>query len=425
MPELFNLIKGDIISITGAGGKTSLMFYLANKLKKRGTVLIVTTTKIFKPENTENNSFIFIYPEEIDSISPQDNFIHIFCSKIQNNKIGSISFEDLDKLKKYFDFILIEADGSANKALKGWKNNEPVIYPNSSKTIAIVDITSLGKEKNEDTIHRFDLFQRQYFNSNKIIEKNDYIDYISSNHLFKGFSNEKILFFNKIESITLFEEFFNIVNSINITSKIYFGSIFKNEFFIFKNITPIILAAGFSKRFLGDKLTFKLSNGKTILEQTLLNISQIKFKEKIVIGKNSFHDELSYKYGYSYINNPKPEFGQSYSVVLGTLNASLSGYLFIPGDMPFLTKNTLLRLIYEFQKYNQIIVPFINGSKKAPVLFPKRYRNELINLKGDSGGREILKKENFIRYDFRNSKEFFDIDTQNDLKKLKILEEDT
>lgn len=93
--------------------------------------------------------------------------------------------------------------------------------------------------------------------------------------------------------------------------------------------------------------------------------------------------------------------------------------------MPFLTKNTLLRLIYEFQKYNQIIVPFINGSKKAPVLFPKRYRNELINLKGDSGGREILKKENFIRYDFRNSKEFFDIDTQNDLKKLKILEEDT
>lgn len=34
MPELFNLIKGDIVSITGAGGKTSLMFYLANKLKK-------------------------------------------------------------------------------------------------------------------------------------------------------------------------------------------------------------------------------------------------------------------------------------------------------------------------------------------------------------------------------------------------------
>lgn len=423
MSELFNITKGDIISITGAGGKTSLMFYLANQLKKRGTVLIATTTKIFKPETTENNSFIFIYPEEIDFISPQDNFIHIFCPKIENDKIDSASFEELNKFKNRFDFILIEADGSANKALKGWKNNEPVIYPASTKTIAIIDITALHKEKNENTIHRFDLFQKQYFNSNKTIEKNDYIGYINSNTFFKGTSNEKILFFNKIESIDLFEEFFNIVNKVNITSKIYFGSIFKNEFFSFENITPIVLAAGFSKRFLGDKLNFKLINGKTILEQTLLNISQINFKEKILIGKNSFHDELSHNYGYTYIINPNPELGQSYSVILGTLNSSLSGYLFIPGDMPFLTKSTLLKLIYEFQKYNQIIVPFIDGNKKAPVLFPKRYRNELIELKGDSGGREILKKENFIKCNFKNSLEFFDIDTQNDLKKLELLEE--
>ncbi|WP_297432448.1 selenium cofactor biosynthesis protein YqeC [uncultured Cetobacterium sp.] len=423
MSELFNITKGDIVSITGAGGKTSLMFYLANKLKKKGTVLIATTTKIFKPENTENNSFIFIYPEEIDSISPQDNFIHIFCPKIENNKIDSVTFKDLDKLKTYFDFILIEADGSANKALKGWKNNEPIIYPDSTKTIAIVDITALHKEKNENTIHRFSLFQEQYFNSNKTIEKNDYIGYINSNTFFKGTLNEKILFFNKIENIDLFEKFFNIANSINITSKIYFGSIFKEEFLSFKNITPIVLAAGFSKRFLGDKLSFKLSDGKTILEKTLSNISKLNFTEKVLVGKTTFHNQLSLDYNFTYINNSNSNLGQSYSVVLGTFKASLSGYLFIPGDMPFLTKKVLLKLIYEFQKYNQIIVPFVDGNKKAPVLFPKRYRNNLIELKGDSGGREILKKESFIKCNFKNSLEFFDIDTQSDLKKLETLEE--
>lgn len=423
MSELFNITKGDIISITGAGGKTSLMFYLANKLKQKGSVLISTTTKIFKPENTENNNFIFIYPEEIDFISPQDNFIHIFCPKIENGKIDSITFEELDKVKKYFDFILIEADGSANKALKGWKKNEPVIYPDSTKTIAIIDITALYKEKNETTIHRFDLFQKQYFNFNKTIEKNDYIGYINSNIFFKGTSNEKILFFNKIENIDLFEDFFNIANSLNITSKIYFGSIFNEKFLSFKNVTPIILAAGFSKRFLGDKLFFKLTDGESILEKTIFNISKLNFKEKLLVGKSSFHKDLSFKYKFSYINNSSPELGQSHSVILGTLNASLAGYLFIPGDMPFLTKNVLLKLIYEFQKYNQIIVPYVDGDKKAPVLFPKHYRNSLIELKGDSGGREILKKENFIKCNFKNSEEFFDIDTQNDLKKLKILEE--
>ena len=161
MPELFNIKKGDILSITGAGGNTSLMFYLANKLKKTGTVLIATTTKIFKPEIKENNSFIFIYPEEIGSLSPQDNFIHIFCSKVENDKICDTSFYDLNRLRDYFDYILIEADGSSNKSLKGWRENEPRIYTLTTKTIAIVDITALNKEKNEHNIHRFELFQNQ------------------------------------------------------------------------------------------------------------------------------------------------------------------------------------------------------------------------------------------------------------------------
>ncbi|MDX8335536.1 MULTISPECIES: selenium cofactor biosynthesis protein YqeC [Cetobacterium] len=423
MSELFNIKKGDIISITGAGGKTSLMFYLANKLKEKGSVLVATTTKIFKPETIENNSFIFIYPEEIESLSPQDNFIHVFCPKIENNKICSADFSDLNRLKAFFDFILIEADGSANKPLKGWKDNEPNIYPKTTKTIAVVDITALNKEKNPNTIHRFDLFQKQYPNLNKTIEKNDYIGYINSNTFFKGSFQEKILFFNKIESLDSFENFFNIVNNIDFNSKIYFGSILEKEIFLFKNITPIILAAGFSKRFLGNKLEFKLKNNKSILEKTLSNISKLNFKEKILIGKNTSQKELSKKYNFIYVNNIAPELGQSHSVILGAQKATLNGFLFIPGDMPFLTKKTIITLVYKFQSHNQIIVPFVNNEKKAPVLFPYYYLKDLINLKGDNGGRKILKKEKFIKCNFENSLEFFDIDTQEDLKKIELLED--
>ncbi|MGL5357221.1 MAG: selenium cofactor biosynthesis protein YqeC, partial [Cetobacterium sp.] len=256
MADFFNIKKGDIISITGSGGKTSLMFFLANHLIKKGTVLIATTTKIFKPNIKENSHFIFIYPEEISNISPQDNFIHIFCPKIQDDKILSASFEELNLLKSHFDYILIEADGSSNKPLKGWNDNEPVISPITTKTIAIIDITALNKEKNETTIHRFNLFQKQYFNTNKNIEKNDYIGYINCNRFFKDKYSEKILFFNKIESFETFIDFFNIVNKIEGTRNIYFGSVFKSDFIKFKYVTPIILAAGFSKRFLGDKLEF-------------------------------------------------------------------------------------------------------------------------------------------------------------------------
>lgn len=424
MSELFNIKKGDIISIVGAGGKTSLLFDLADKLSKKGSVLITTTTKIYKP--VENDNFIFIYPEEMENLSPQDNFIHIYCSKIIENKIHGASFDEINFLKNRFDYILIEADGSAGKPLKGWKNNEPVIFKDTTKTIAVIDITALGLLKNEQSIHRFKLFKEQFQYSNKTIEKNDYIGYINSNTFFKNSFGEKILFFNKIENLNLFESFYNIVNSIEDNFNIYFGSIFKNEFFHLKKITPIILASGFSKRFNGDKLSFILENKISILEKTLINISKINFRKKIIVGKNNFHKELSEKYNFEFVYNNSPDLGQSYSIYLGVSNYKTSSYIFIPGDMPFLTKDTILRLIYEFQKYNEIIVPFINGERSAPVIFPDRYYNSLISLKGDTGGREILKENIFIKCNFKNSLEFFDIDTQNDLKKLEtneILEE--
>ena len=41
---------GGVISLVGAGGKTSLMFKLAHELSKTGEpVLTTTTTKIFEP----------------------------------------------------------------------------------------------------------------------------------------------------------------------------------------------------------------------------------------------------------------------------------------------------------------------------------------------------------------------------------------
>ena len=423
MENSFNINKGDIVSFTGSGGKTSLIFYLANKLKKNGSVLIATTTKIFQPEIKENNSFIFIYPEEIDTLSPQDNFIHIFCSEVKNHKICNTKFEDLDKLKNKFDYILIEADGSSNKPLKGWREDEPIIYPYTTKTIAIVDITALDKEKNEENIHRFDIFQKQYHNFNKFIEKNDYIEYINSNNFFRNSLKETILFFNKIENFKIFSALFDIVANLSFPNKIIFGSVHKEKFFIYKKVTPIVLASGFSRRFSTDKLSFKLKNKRSILEETLFNISQLNFNEKILIGKNNIHENLCNKYEFKYIYNNNPKLGQSFSVILGTLNASLQGYLFIPGDMPFLTRNTILKIIYYYQLYDKIIVPFVNGQKRAPVLFPKKYYKNLICLTGDSGGSEILKKEKFIKCNFKNRIEFFDIDTPEDLKKLELLEE--
>ncbi len=413
----FDVKKGDIISITGAGGKTTLMFSLAKTLVKKGSVLIATTTKIFKPKNED---FIFIYPEEICNYSPQDNFIHIFCPKINNNKIESASFEDLNELKNHFDYILIEADGSCGKPLKGWKDNEPCIPSFANKTISVIDINCIGKNKNDTNIHRYELYKNQFTSEcNKISEK-DLFNYITHAPLFKNFSfseDNKYLFFNKIYSENEFEIFFNLANKLNFKN-IFWGSAIKNEYYKFKTVTPIVLAAGFSKRFNGDKLKALLKSGNPILEETLNNISTLNFKEKILIGKDKFSFDLALKYKFKYFKNSSSHLGQSQSVILGSKNATSDAFMFIPGDMPFLTKNTFLKVIFEFEQKDMIIVPTLNDRPSPPIIFPRRFQNELLLLSGDNGGREVLKKNKYIKIYVTQSQEFSDIDTQEDLKNI-------
>jgi len=54
LEEALELDRHRIISLVGAGGKTSLMFAMAGELSARGNhVITSTTTKIFKPSHKE------------------------------------------------------------------------------------------------------------------------------------------------------------------------------------------------------------------------------------------------------------------------------------------------------------------------------------------------------------------------------------
>ena len=52
LKEALDIHPKDVISIVGAGGKTTLMFALARELSnKKGMVITTTTTKIFPPSH--------------------------------------------------------------------------------------------------------------------------------------------------------------------------------------------------------------------------------------------------------------------------------------------------------------------------------------------------------------------------------------
>ncbi|APR00829.1 selenium cofactor biosynthesis protein YqeC [Clostridium botulinum] len=201
--DILNFKKRSIISIVGAGGKTSLMLNLSEELRPYNKVLSTTTTKIYTPDRTSYD-FMCIGEESCyiyDHL--KKNGVYVYGKFINNdNKLIGFSKNFLDEKFKYFDYSILEADGSKKKPIKGWRDDEPVICKNTNKTIGVLDITCINKIINDFNVHRVSYFLK--ITNGKLGEKIS-IPMISSlvTHplgLFKGSLGERILFINKVEN---------------------------------------------------------------------------------------------------------------------------------------------------------------------------------------------------------------------------------
>lgn len=279
--DTFNIKNKDIITIVGAGGKTSLMFSASSLFRKDYKVLVTTTTHIYVPdknlydemimlsdikndkvsrENQENNNDSYNYENHnnekySDIIKNNKKGVYVIGNYIVNNsnantsncnidgskvnppKIKGLTFDQLDKITPYFDIVIIEGDGSKEKPLKGWRDLEPVVYNKTTKTIGVVDISSVGLYINEENIHRLDKFLEIINEDSPKTMNLTHIKnmILNKNGLFKIYKGEKILFINKVENINDEIHALNLIKNIknenpSYIDKFIYGSVFKNKF---------------------------------------------------------------------------------------------------------------------------------------------------------------------------------------------------
>ncbi|MFD3158333.1 selenium cofactor biosynthesis protein YqeC [Haloimpatiens sp. FM7330] len=238
--DLLDLKEGEIVSIVGAGGKTSFMFSLAKELREQGKVLVTTTTKIFVPQK-EQYDFLAIGESNFNKVKLQKyKGIYVFGAHINlENKIIGLRYEMLQRQLTHFKYILIEADGSKGKPIKGWNEKEPVVWENTDKTVGILNIEALGKKINSHNVHREEQFIK--LTNSRI---NDYINInhlkcliFNKNGLFKNSCGEKILFINKVEEENkkiLARKLLKIIveENNNYLDKIIIGSLKNQEYYL-------------------------------------------------------------------------------------------------------------------------------------------------------------------------------------------------
>lgn len=148
-----------VISIVGAGGKTTLMFSLAGMLAKSGKVLVTTTTKIYVPD-PGSYDFMAIGSSNFDMYNRmQASGIYVYGSAVNaENKLIGLAAADVDRLSPFFDYVLVESDGANRKLIKGWSKNEPVICRSTTHTVGVLNLAALGLTIDEGNVHRVDEF---------------------------------------------------------------------------------------------------------------------------------------------------------------------------------------------------------------------------------------------------------------------------
>lgn len=141
-----------IAAFTGGGGKTSLIWYLAEKFAGEGKRVIVTTTThmAWEPERPFADAGD---AAGIRQLLEQYGYVTAAYHKAGQPKISGPDREILEKLSGFCDLLLVEADGSKRLPLKVPAQWEPVIPEMADVVVGVTGLDSIGKKISE-TAHR-------------------------------------------------------------------------------------------------------------------------------------------------------------------------------------------------------------------------------------------------------------------------------
>lgn len=188
-------------------------------------------------------------------------------------------------------------------------------------------------------------------------------------------------------------------------------------------LSVIVLASGNSKRFKGNKLLYEI-DGKPMYLYTVEKLINLKKKckyigEIIFVTKyQKIINNLKNK-DIKVVKNKNSEFGISQSIKLGVSNSNNNCYMFIVCDQPYITEDTLDRFIDGFIKCGKNLGCVSSGGVLLnPTIFTKKYKDDLMNLEGDKGGKKIILNnlEDLFVFEVYDKKELIDIDYKEQLE---------
>jgi molybdenum cofactor cytidylyltransferase len=161
-------------------------------------------------------------------------------------------------------------------------------------------------------------------------------------------------------------------------------------------VSAILLAAGEAKRIGKPKLLMPFG-GSTVLERTLDNLLTSRVGEVIVVlgPRAGVIKQVIANRKVKVVANPDYHLGMSTSLITGLslVDDKAQRIMIALADQPLIYSEIYDILIEASLSYDRgIIIPIYQGRRGNPIIFSAKYKQELFKLKGDVGGRQIVRR---------------------------------
>ena len=189
------------------------------------------------------------------------------------------------------------------------------------------------------------------------------------------------------------------------------------------NPAAIILAAGGSSR-LGQPKQLLDWFGATFISKVIKTTIEAGLNPVIVVtgARHDLVEKEIEKHDVVIVRNTNWEKGQSTSLIAGVLKlVSMADkpFIFLLSDQPQVSVDLLLDLTRESEKTDSdIVTTAVEGQITPPILFKTKCINDILNLKGDQGGRKLVTTHPTIIIESEDKKILMDCDTIDDYNKL-------
>ena len=193
-------------------------------------------------------------------------------------------------------------------------------------------------------------------------------------------------------------------------------------------ICGIILAAGEGKRMVEVKLTLPLGD-KKLIEWVLQAVKLAPLDKYFLVVRPEDKEiiKIGESWGAEIVLNPEYRSGMSSSIRKALYQISsevVEGIFILLGDQPLINPSIIYKMLKAFTPAKrEIVVPFYRDKQGNPVLFDSYWREELMKLSGDVGGRVLIKAhpERIKKVEIPDESIFLDIDREEDYQKIKSI----